>query len=88
MIRILFYLAPLLFMLIVVPIYIAKYRNGPSTWFPAQFLAIAGLIVALIILERGVFGDLGGPLYLMVMVLGVAVGNLVAFVALPRKKSP
>ena len=86
MLRILFFLLPLIFVVIAGPVWLASRRNGYSTWFPAQIITVVGMLVALVLLYRGVFGDVAGPMYMVIVVLGAALGGLVAALVLPRAK--
>jgi hypothetical protein len=84
MARILFFIAPMLIIIIAGPLWLSNRRNGASTWFPAQLLVIAGLIVSIVLLHNETFGDTAGSMNLAILTLGPLGGLIVAAIVLPR----
>ena len=70
-----FQLMPLFFGLIVVPILMARRKSGVSTWFPAQIMALFGLVAGIVIRHHGAETFLQGqpPLLVPTLATGVAL---------------
>ncbi len=84
MFRVVFFLLPLIVVLIVGPIWLAAKRRGGSTWFPAQILTLLGFLGGLAALHQKAFGDVVGPTNVMIVTAATAIGWLVAWIVLPR----
>lgn len=83
-----FVLTPFLFVLLVVPILIARRKRGVSTWFPVQIAGFFGIVAGLVLIERGTLGELPPILIFVVLTIssGLAIG--VTGLALPGKPDP
>ena len=87
MIRLIFLFLPLFVVLILGPLMIARAKRGATTWFPAQLMALFGLVAGIVLLRNDTFGDIGGPMHFVVLTLCPAAALVVAALVLPGRET-
>ena len=85
MIRFISLILPLAVFLIAGPIWLSYQKRGLDTWFPAQLMALAGLIISIVVLQNGVLGDVAGAMNFVVLSAGPFLALVVAWIILPGK---